>query len=126
MKFALINGNKVEATKGSKGTCSNCRVELVAKCGELKIHHWAHKGIRTCDPWWENETEWHRLWKGNFSTDWQEIILTDDVTSEKHIADIRTPQGLVIEFQHSHIDPMNVPNERVSIKKCFGLLTGHD
>jgi hypothetical protein len=115
MKFALIESVRTEATKGAKGICPNCGSELIAKCGDIKVNHWAHKGIRSCDPWWENETEWHREWKGSFSIDWQEIILTDEKTNEKHIADIRTPKGLVIEFQHSHIDPQ----ERTSREKFY-------
>jgi|SRR5580693_323836 competence protein CoiA len=104
MKFAIVDSNKLVAAKGVKGICPRCGSELIAKCGNFKINHWAHKGIRNCDPWWENETEWHRSWKNNFSTEWQENILTDELTGEKHIADIRTINGLVIEFQHSHID----------------------
>lgn len=69
MKFALINGDKAEATKGAKGVCPSCGSELIAKCGEVKVDHWAHKGNRNCDPWWENETDWHRSWKGNFPKD---------------------------------------------------------
>ena len=104
MKFALICGKKTEATKGAKGFCPICGSELVAKCGNIKINHWAHKRIRNCDQWWENETEWHRSWKNNFPTELQEIVLPDEQTHEKHIADVRTSHGLVIEFQHSHID----------------------
>lgn len=104
-KFALVDGIRAEATKGAKGICPNCGSELIAKCGEVKLHHWAHKRIRNCDPWWENETEWHRLWKNNFEVKWQEACLTDGLTGEKHFADVRTDHGLVIEFQHSHIDP---------------------
>ncbi len=73
--------------------------------------------MRSCDPWWENETEWHRKWKGNFAEEWQEVILTDGITDEKHIADIRTPYGLVVEFQHSHIDRLNARNVRTFTKK---------
>jgi competence protein CoiA len=104
MKFALVDNTKVEATKGAKGFCPGCGSALIAKCGDIKLHHWAHKGNRVCDPWWENETAWHRAWKNNFSKDWQECILHDEQTSEKHIADVRTSQGLVIEFQHSKIE----------------------
>ena len=106
MKFALVDNNKFEATKGIKGICPSCGSELIAKCGTVKINHWAHKGSRNCDPWWENETEWHRTWKDNFPKDWQETILIDEISCEKHIADIRSIHGLVIEFQHSHIDPL--------------------
>jgi hypothetical protein len=51
---------------------------------------------------WERETQWHRDWKNLFPVDWQEIV-HKDLTGEKHIADIKTPHGLVVEFQHSHI-----------------------
>lgn len=105
MKFAIVDGYKIEATKGAKGVCPLCSSELIAKCGEFKMNHWAHKGIRNCDLWWEPETEWHREWKGNFPIEWQEIILHDEQTREKHIADVRTDKGLVIEFQHSSIKP---------------------
>ena len=105
MKYALINNIRTEAAKGAKGICPVCGSDVIAKCGDVKLHHWAHKGIRNCDPWWENETEWHRAWKDNFNPDWQEKILRDAPSGEKHIADLRTSHGLVIEFQHSHIDP---------------------
>lgn len=115
MKFAQVDGNKVEAYKGAKGTCPACGSLVIARCGDYKINHWAHKGNRNCDPWWENETEWHREWKNNFPTEWQEIPLTDEQTGEKHIADVRTSHGLVIEFQHLHIDQQ----ERISREKFY-------
>jgi hypothetical protein len=105
MKFALVESHKAQAVKGVHGTCPNCGSALIAKCGEVKINHWAHKGIRNCDRWWENETAWHRSWKNNFPAEWQEISLLDERTGEKHIADVRTGHGLVIEFQHSHMNP---------------------
>ena len=105
MKFALVCGKRTEATNGAKGICPSCGSELVAKCGKIKINHWAHKRISNCDIWWENETEWHRAWKNNFPAEWQEIVLRNERNGEKHIADIRTIHGLVIEFQHSRIDP---------------------
>lgn len=124
MKFAIVDNNKITATKGLKGLCPNCGSEVIAKCGEFKISHWAHKGARNCDPWWENETEWHREWKSNFSNDWQEVILTDELTGEKHIADIRTPYGLVIEFQHSHIDPQERTKREKFYKKMVWVVDG--
>jgi len=103
MKFALFNDERIEATKGAKGKCPSCGSELVAKCGEIKIHHWAHK--KKCDDhWWENETKWHRNWKNQFPAEWQEIIHKDE-SGEKHIADVKTPDDWVIEFQHSAIKP---------------------
>ena len=104
MRFALVDGKKSEATKGAKGLCRSCGSELVAKCGEVRVNHWAHKGNRVCDPWWENETDWHRSWKGQFPIDWQEVIHFDE-NGEKHIADVKTESGWVLEFQHSYINP---------------------
>ena len=104
MRFALIDGKKTVATKGAKGLCPSCGSELVAKCGGSRINHWAHKGNRFCDPWWENETEWHRAWKEQFPGDWQEVVHRDK-NGEKHIADVKTDQGWVLEFQHSYLKP---------------------
>jgi hypothetical protein len=66
------------------------------------VWHWAHKGNPSCDPWWENETEWHRSWKEQFPVDWQEVTHRAE-SGEKHIADVKTDQGWVLEFQHSYI-----------------------
>lgn len=115
MKYALVNQIKAEAQKGAKGICPSCGSELIAKCGDQKINHWAHKGNRNCDPWWEPETEWHRSWKNNFDVEWQEVSLTDENTGERHIADVRTAHNLVIEFQHSSI----IPEERQSREKFY-------
>lgn len=104
MKFALVNGNKAEATKGAKGLCRSCGSELIAKCGPVKVNHWAHKGRRSCDRWWENETDWHRSWKNNFPIEWQEVIHTDEESGEKHIADVKTQTGWALEFQHSFLN----------------------
>jgi competence protein CoiA len=49
------------------------------------------------------KTEWHRLWKNKFPLHFQEYFHTDQVTGEKHVADIRSPENIVIEFQHSSI-----------------------
>lgn len=39
MKYLLVNGNKVEATKGIKGICLSFGLELIAKCEEYMINH---------------------------------------------------------------------------------------
>lgn len=66
--------------------------------------HWAHSPRRRCDPWWENETEWHRGWKNHFPNGWQEVVHVDE-SGERHIADIKTDSGLIIELQHSSMKP---------------------
>jgi competence protein CoiA len=123
MKYALINAIKTEATKGAKGICPNCGLVLIAKCGDVRTNHWSHAGNRNCDLWWEKETEWHRAWKGKFPSDWQEVILYDE-TGEKHIADLRTVHELVIEFQHSFIEPQERIKRENFYKKMVWVVDG--
>ena len=68
----------------------------------LEAAAWAHRGRRVCDPWWESETEWHRAWKNEFPAHWQEVIHTAP-SGERHVADVKTESGTVIEFQHSFL-----------------------
>ena len=103
MKFALVDGGRREPEPGIVGTCPGCGEEVTPKCGTVRVWHWAHK-VRMCDPWWEPETEWHRTWKNMFPVSWQEAPMRAP-NGELHIADLRTPSGLVIEFQHSAIKP---------------------
>jgi hypothetical protein len=105
MKLALVNGQRQEAQPNLPGKCPICDHPMVAKCGDVRIWHWAHQGSRSCgDRWWENETEWHRAWKDRFPIDWQEVIHHAE-TGEKHISDVKTDRGWVIEFQHSYLKP---------------------
>lgn len=94
-----------------------CGSPTIAKCGAVRVHHWAHKGERHCDTWWEPETDWHRGWKDRFQADWQEVILRSQ-TGEKHISDVRTERGLTLEFQFSHLRP----EERMAREKFYGSM----
>lgn len=124
MKFALRNGEKIEAKKGvNDAICPICKALVIPKCGEVKIHHWAHKKKIECDHWWENETEWHRDWKNHFPADWQEIVHTSD-DNEKHIADIKTPSGLVVEFQHSPIETEEIMSRNNFYKNIVWVVDG--
>lgn len=116
MKLALVNNKKSKASPGLRGICSHCNSEVIAKCGRIKIWHWSHKNKKLCDPWWENETEWHRNWKDCFPESWQEISHIDKLSGERHIADVKNPFGLVIEFQHSPIKD----DERNGREKFYG------
>jgi competence protein CoiA len=115
MRYAVVDGERIEATPKAKGVCPHCQSEMVAKCGRVKVWHWSHKGNPPCDPWWEPETEWHREWKDKFPKEWQEISHIDLATGEKHIADVKNSFGLVIEFQHSAMKP----EERISREKFY-------
>ena len=74
--------------------------------------------------WWETETEWHRKWKDLFPQECQEVIKYDDVSGEKHIADVYTKDGIVIEFQHSHITAQERESRERFYKKMFWVVDG--
>jgi competence protein CoiA len=116
MRFALASGQRVEAYPGGRAKCRRCNGEVIAKCGTHRVFHWAHRGMRDCDTWAEKETDWHRAWKNNFPAECHEFVQHDEQSGEKHIADVRTPHGLVIEFQHSPLDPL----ERAARERFYG------
>jgi competence protein CoiA len=124
MQFALVNNCRVEAEPELRGICPGCAQPVVAKCGTLRIPHWAHRRNKMCDSWWEPETDWHRAWKNNFPIEWHECFLPDEQTGEKHIADIRTSHGLVIEFQHSHIRPQERLSREAFYKNMAWVVDG--
>ena len=109
MKLAKMEGKDREAQPGLTGKCRDCGHAMVAKCGQHRVWHWAHLKSKDCDPWWEQETEWHRSWKNQFPAAWQEIGHTAQ-SGERHRADVKTERGLVLEFQYSALSE----TERVS------------
>lgn len=115
MHIALVDGNRTPPSPNMLGTCPVCGDAVLAKCGTIRVHHWAHRGRRECDAWWERELEWHRNWKNQFPIAWQESVRFAE-SGEKHIADVRTEAGLVIEFQHSALNPI----ERAAREAFYG------
>lgn len=115
MRFAHVNTDLVEAGPGLNGLCPGCGQPVIARCGTERVSHWAHRQAKRCDSWWEPETQWHRTWKSNYPQSWQEKFLPDPNTHEKHMADVHTSDGLIIEFQHSHIKP----EERIARERFY-------
>lgn len=100
MKFSLVDGFKQAPLPKMKGVCIYCCSPTVAKCGSKIRWHWAHKVKCSCDPWWDNESQWHRDWKNHWEDHNREIVYFDK-SGEKHIADVVNEQNIVIEFQNS-------------------------
>jgi hypothetical protein len=100
MQFALVNNERTLPAPGLIGACPACGSPMIAKCGNVRRHHWAHRSVIVCHGLREPETEWHRTWKNEYPADWRERIFQDPL-GEKHIADVFTEHGLTIEFQHS-------------------------
>jgi len=103
MQYALVNGIRTEPKKGLIGLCTGCNKDVIAKCGQIKVHHWSHKNTKECDSFWEPETPWHREWKNHFPESFREVIFVDTQTNEIHRADVHTSSGVTIEFQNSPI-----------------------
>lgn len=101
MLFALVDGVKHEATPKSRGKCPLCQQEVLSKCGEIKVWHWAHYKDESCDSWYEPETEWHKNWKLIFGKDNCEIVISKNGT--RHIGDVLTKGNVIIELQNSPI-----------------------
>ena len=101
---------RIKPAPKAHGLCPVCKQKVQARCGKIRIWHWAHeKGCECSDQWKENETEWHRRWKEEFPEDWREVVLQDETTGEIHRADVRLQNsGLVLEFQHSSIDTQDL------------------
>lgn len=114
MKFGLNSNNRrIKPTKsGQRSICPLCNGELVGKCGEIYIWHWQHYKESDCDSWQEKETFWHLNWKSKFPDDWQEVII--ERYGKKHIADVKTNNNIVIEFQNSSIS-----QETIRIREDF-------
>ncbi len=113
MLYAINENNrKVTPQKGIRARCPICESEVLPVCGDINIHHWRHITTINCDPWKENETEWHRSWKEEFPEAWRETIIEKD--GEKHIADIKTDKDLIVEFQNSSIS-----NRTIQVREEF-------
>lgn len=124
MKYALVDGARAESTPKSRGKCQACGADVIARCGTIKVWHWAHKSKEVCDSYWENETEWHREWKNRFPEHWQEHVLRDETTGEKHIADVRAEDKCVIEFQYSPIDPSEQKSREIFYERMVWIVNG--
>lgn len=108
MQFGIDeNNNRSEPLfSGQKARCPLCGGTLVGKCGDIYTWHWQHTNDRECDPWKEHETPWHRKWKAKFPKIQQEVII--ERNGEKHIADVKTKNNTVIEFQNSSISTTTI------------------
>lgn len=116
MKFAIVSDEKREAERGLEGTCPICEVPVKPRCGKVRVAHWYHPpGV--FDHHWEAETEWHRRWKDLFPKECQEVCHRAE-NGERHLADVKTVHGQVLEFQHSAISE----EERSSREAIYGLM----
>ena len=102
-KPVRFDAHRREATRGARSVCACCSAPVRAKCGSIVVHHWAHDHARDCDPWYDTGAhDWHLAWQRQNPADWCERVIG------KHRADLLTPDGLVVEFQHSPLSPEEI------------------
>ena len=131
-RYALIDGVRTDirdAPKGAHGICPLCGDELIARKGLVNTWHWAHKSKEVCDAWYEPKGAWHCWWQNQFDNTWQELIITkpdpNDPTQEiKHIADICTPNGWVIECQYSPMSHETIKAREDFYKNMIWIVCG--
>lgn len=107
-RYANVDGRKqLPFTKG-RGVCPACGGVLIAKCGEINAHHWAHDKKDDCDGWSEPIGPWH-LW-------WQNLVIPEhvEVVRAPHRADIVGNRAVVVELQHSSIN-----GEDIAAREAF-------
>lgn len=116
-----VDGNRIRPEPSGRGACPFCKSDVIAKCGEIKTWHWAHKSLITCDPWGEPEGDWHYGWKLLAGLDDTEITI--EKNGRRHRADI-VKDGLVIELQHSPLPTQEVREREEFYEKMIWVLDG--
>jgi competence protein CoiA len=122
LQYAMVDNERREALPSGRGFRDLCNAPT-AKCGPRVIHHWAHARLKSCDPWWENETAWHHEWKSIFPKECRERCYTAP-DGEIHRADIVTPAGVVIEVQHSAMTDAERLSRELFYKNLVWVIDG--
>lgn len=120
--LADVDGIPSPPEPHARGKCLGCGAAMVSKTGRVRSH-WAHAVSKDWDPWWETETPWHRAWKARFPENWREIAETA-TDGEIHRADVRTPNGLVLEFQHSSLRDDELASRNAFYPNLIWVLDG--
>jgi competence CoiA-like predicted nuclease len=120
MLYAWIDGvYRTPFVKGEKTVCQDCGGVLTSVIPVENVKHWRHRA-GDCDTWSEPEGEWHLSWKEHFDLYSREVSLIDEITGERHRADIfcklDASQATVLELQHSNISEI----ERISRESFYG------
>jgi competence CoiA-like predicted nuclease len=114
MRYANWNGVKISAEDYDKSSktffdelkCRCCNTNVIAKQGDIKIWHFSHESKNSCSEWHKPMSEWHKNWQNEFDKEFREIIHHGKLG--KHIADVKTKHGHIIEFQNSPISSKEI------------------
>jgi len=97
--IAIVEAQRMMAAPGLIGKCQLCGNKMIAKCGDIRVWHWAHEAnISNCT--YKPMTQWHYDWQNRFDVELREIRRGNNTVS-----DILRSDGMVsIEFQNSPFD----------------------
>jgi competence protein CoiA len=73
-RYANVDGQKQLPFPKGRGWCPCCGGLLIAKCGQINAHHWAHDKGDDCDTWSEPIGPWHLWWQGLVRPDFVEVV----------------------------------------------------
>jgi len=99
MRYAIVGGERSLPSPDARGSCPTCGGAVLAKCGKIRVPHWAHVAGGDCDTWSEPLGPWHRSWQDIVRPQYVEVVRAP------HRADIVGRNDVVIELQHSSINP---------------------
>ena len=117
------HGNRIAPTKGGRGICPGCGGEMHAKCGETKVHHWAHVSSKDCDSWADKRTSpWHMAWQECFPQECREVWVGEN---NEHRADVKG-QKMILEVQKSPISAEKIREREEFYGDMAWLLCGED
>lgn len=113
--YAIVDGIRKHidnVERFTHGECPVCGSELIAKKGPKNAHHWAHARCDKCDAWYQPKGPWHLMWQNLFPEECREVVI--DNGGERHIADIKTANDIVVEVQWSSIS-----TEDIAVREKF-------
>lgn len=96
MRYALLNGLKLEPLPGERGHCPLCGLEVQMQ-RDADGARWVHVSGAECDPWSEPLTAWHRSWQNLVKPAFTEV------PKKGRRADFVGNKGFVIELQQEPI-----------------------
>lgn len=112
------NSTRIRAQKGAAAVCPHCRGPLTAKCGQIKIHHWAHKAAKSC-LYSSGMTAWHYGWLDRFDNHPQPGWEIEYFHKSIRFDAFNTQEMWAVEFQRS-ID-VDYIRTKVSICRSEGI-----
>jgi hypothetical protein len=103
--YGLIDGQmqRPGMPEPRRSKCPECGATLIAKTGTIVVWHWAHEHISPDCPY-AGESAWHLAWKARGLDGTQEAWHPD----LKRRADVYSPAGIAVEFQHSRLSKVDV------------------